>query len=73
MNTVGKGSIVKVSNPSKDEQGYYKVTSLRGGKANLGSIFGKGIYHKGVLAERLTECHDEWYEAWSKTETYMCM
>jgi predicted nucleotide-binding protein (sugar kinase/HSP70/actin superfamily) len=64
---IKKGSIVKFENSN------YMVTSLRGGKVNLGSIFGSRIYHKGVPVERVTENANEWYDNWTKSETYMCM
>jgi hypothetical protein len=63
------GSIVSI----KGESGYYKVTSYRGGKVNLGSIFGRSIYHKGVLIENVYENGDAFYDRWSQSETYMCM
>ena len=66
------GSVVKMK--SKDApRGNFRVTSIRGGKANLGSIFGKHIYHKGVPVENLKECGKEWYAAWQQSETYQCM
>lgn len=68
-NQIEVRSVVKRNN----ETGYYRVTSIRGGKANLGSIFGKCIYHKGVPVETLTECHSEWYAKWQQSETYQCM
>ena len=64
---IQKGSIVSFEN------GNYRVTSLRGGKVNLGSIFGKSIYHKGVPVECVFENSGEWYDKWSRSETYMCM
>jgi len=64
---IQKGSIVKFEN------GNYRVTSLRGGKVNLGSIFGKTIYHKGVPVENVTENEKEWSKKWTQSETYMCM
>jgi hypothetical protein len=64
---IKKGSIVKF------EDGNYRVTSLRGGKVNLGSIFGKSIYHKGIPVEYVSENSSEWYDKWSQSETYMCM
>jgi len=64
---VQKGSIVRF------EDGNYRVTSLRGGKVNLGSIFGSKIYHKGIPVEYVVEYGVEFYESWSKSETYMCM
>ena len=70
MQNINPGSIVKI----KETRGYYRVTSIRGGKANLGAIFGKRlIYHKGVDVNTLLECEAEWYKAWSQTETYQCM
>jgi hypothetical protein len=63
------GSIVSI----KGESGYYKVTNYRGGKVNLGSIFGRSIYHKGVPVENVYENGDAFYDRWSQSETYMCM
>lgn len=63
------GSIVSI----KGESGYYKVTNYRGGKVNLGAIFGKSIYHKGVPIENVYENGDQWYNKWTQSETYMCM
>jgi hypothetical protein len=64
---IQKGSIVKFEN------GNYRVTSLRGGKVNLGSIFGKTIYYKGIPIENITENEGEWYKKWTQSESYMCM
>jgi len=70
---INVGSIVKFVE-FKGSGGYYKVWSIRGGKANLGVIFGKRhLYHKGIPLTDLIECQDEWYKAWSKTESYQCM
>ena len=73
--TIQKGSIVAVKGVDKnsDLSGYYRVTSVRGGKANLGAIFGKHIYHKGIAVSSLIECEKEWYSQWSKSDTYACM
>ena len=68
-NEIKVGLIVSI----KDESGYYKVTSFRGGKVNLGSVFGRSIYHKGVPVENVYENGDAFYDNWSKSETYMCM
>lgn len=64
---IKKGSIVSFEN------GNYRVTSVRGGKVNLGSIFGKYIYHKGIPIEDVFENGEEWYKKWSQSESYMCM
>ena len=68
-NEIKTGSIVSL----KNEKGYYRVTSYRGGKVNLGSVFGKTIYHKGVPVENVYENENEWYTKWSQSESYMCM
>ena len=71
---ITKGSIVKFRNAwNNDQQGYYKVTNARGTWVNLGSIFGKSIYHKRVPVKLLEECEREWYSEWQKSETYQCM
>ncbi len=62
------GNVVKWSGDS----GYMRVKSIRGGKANLGAIFGKGIYHKGVPVNELVECEAEWWAKYTKSESYMC-
>ena len=68
-NEIKAGSIVSL----KNEKGYYRVTSYRGGKVNLGSVFGKTIYHKGVPVENVYENGSEWSKKWTQSETYMCM
>jgi len=65
------GNVVK--RLENGEWRYFRVTSIRGSKANLGSIFGKSIYHKGIPVSELTECEKEWYAKWSRSETYQCM
>jgi hypothetical protein len=63
------GSVVAFS------EGYYKVSALwtRKGTANLKSIFGSTIHHKGVPITSLREAEEEWYEKWTQSETYKCM
>ena len=74
-NEIVKGSIIKLKERYAEGElkGFYRITSIRGQYANLGSIFGGHIYHKRVPLEWLIECESEWYERWSKSETYMCM
>ena len=74
-NELNPGNVVKLIEryATGDFRGYYRITSIRGQYANLGSIFGKTIYHKRVPLEWLLECQEEWYARWSKSETYMCM
>ena len=66
------GSIVKAS-PILNITGFYRVKSIRGRFANLCTVFGGYIEHKSVPVKHLIECKDEWYSAWSKTESYQCM
>jgi hypothetical protein len=72
---LNQGTVVKLKETyaTGDYKGYYKITSIRGLYANLGSIFGKTIYHKRVPLAWLVECSEEWYARWSKSETYQCM
>ena len=75
-NELNPGNVVKLIEryaTGDFRSGYYRITSIRGAYANLGSIFGKTIYHKRVPLEWLLECEKEWYARWSKSETYMCM
>ena len=67
---IQKGSIVSIKN---GYGGYYKITSLKDGKVNLGSIIRKEILHKGVPIENIYENGKEWSKKWSKNNTSMCM
>jgi hypothetical protein len=75
MNEVKVGSIVafKDIKGDKEKSGHYRITSLRGGKVNLGSVFGRVIYYKGIPVDEVFEDEAAWYSKWSKSETYMCM
>ena len=53
--------------------GNYRVTCVKGGKVNLGAIFGKYIYHKGVPIDQVIDDEAAWYERWRNSETYRCM
>jgi hypothetical protein len=75
MKAVQKGSIVlfkDLTNNGKDSW-HYRVTSLKGGKVNLGSVFGKHIYFKGIPLEEVVEDEESWYAGWTRSESYMCM
>ena len=67
---IQKGSIVSIKN---GYGGYYKITSLKDGKVNLGSIIRNEILHKGVPIENIYENGKEWSKKWSKSNTSMCM
>jgi ribosomal protein L11 len=64
---IAKGLVVRY------QDGNYRVTAVKGGKVNLGAIFGKAIYHKGVPIEQVTDDEAAWYKRWTQSETYMCM
>jgi hypothetical protein len=68
-NGIKKGSIVKYN------EGFYRVSALfsKAQTVNLQSIFGSTIYFRGVPLYKMEEAHDEWYDHWSKSETYMSM
>ena len=67
LSKITKGATVKY------EGGFYRVTSVRGLKVNLGQIFGSKIYYKGVSIGQVTEAYEEWYENWTKSEAYQFM
>ena len=76
--TIAKGYIVKVKDghimaDGESARGFYRVTAVRGKYANLGPVFGKGVYYKSVPVTALKECQDEWYASWQQSDTYRCM
>jgi hypothetical protein len=57
----------------KFQGGFYKVSSHRGSKVNLMTVFGGRIIHKGIPETDVVEAYEEFYAHWCKSETYMCM
>ena len=57
----------------KFEGGFYRVSSHRGGKVNLAGVWNGRIYEKGIPEANVVEAADEFYDYWSKSESYMCM
>lgn len=72
-NFIEVGSIVKANPLTSTIKGYYRIKSIRGGKANLCGPFGRQIYHKGIPVKDLIECENEWYSQWQQSESYQCM
>jgi hypothetical protein len=76
---IQKGSIVSVKENVLDKngkvipKGFMQVTSIRGGKVNLGGIMNGKIYHKGIPIECVYESSAEWWDRYSKSESYMSM
>jgi len=66
-NEIIKGSVVRY------KDGYVRVTAKFKNTVNLGGIFNGKLYHKGVPLSEVVEARDEWYEAWTQSETYQCM
>ena len=62
-----KGSVVKY------KDGFVRVTAKFAKTVNLGGIFNGKIYHRKVPLTEVVEAHDEWYERWTKSETYQSM
>jgi hypothetical protein len=50
-----------------------RITRITSKWANIGAIWGKGVYDKMVPLTELTECGEEFYEGWRQSETYRCM
>jgi len=55
------------------QNGHYRITAVRGEKVNLGAVWGKHIYYKGISADEVFEDEAAWYAAWQQTESYRCM
>jgi hypothetical protein len=72
-NFIEVGSIVKANPLTSTIKGYYRIRSIRGGKANLCGPFGRLIYHKGIPVKDLIECENEWYSQWQQSESYQSM
>jgi hypothetical protein len=57
----------------KYDENFYRVRKVTKNTVNLGSIFGRTMYHKGVDKSKVKEAHDEWYAIWQQSDTYKCM
>lgn len=65
---VVKGSTVRY------QDGYYCVSSITKATCNLTGVFHRHrVIHKRVPLREVYEAHDEWYEKWAQSETYMSM
>jgi len=50
-----------------------RITRITSKWANIGAIWGKGVYDKKVPLTELTECSEQFYDNWRKSESYRCM
>jgi hypothetical protein len=62
-----KGTVVRY------KDGWMEVRAVFKNTVNLGPIFGSKTTVKGVPKSEVKPDHDTWYDAWSKSDTYMCM
>lgn len=73
---IKEGMVVKFINPengNRNQSGWMRVTKVTKNTVNLGAIFGRGIYHKGVDKALIVEDETAWYAAWQQSDTYRCM
>ena len=68
---IRKGMVVAYDDPK--DGGNYRVTKVTKTTVNLGAIFGKHIYYKGVDIKKVTNDEEAWYERWTKSDAYQCM
>lgn len=68
-NIIRKGSVVCF------QGGHQRVQSICVGKqtVNLTGVYAGRIYHKGVSIDDIYEDGDAQWEAFTQSETYMCM
>ena len=67
------GMIVAYTKPGEKNSGWYRVRKVTKNTVNLGSIFGKTLYHKSVPKDQVKEDEAAWYKRWQQSETYQCM
>lgn len=67
------GSIVAYQEPGASRAGWYRVRRVTKNTVNLGSIFGRALYHKSVPKDQVREDEAAWYAAWRKTDQYQSM
>ena len=66
------GMIVSYTN-EKGRVSHYRVRKVTKNTVNLGAIFGRALYYKGVDKSLVIEDEAAWYKKWQQSETYMCM
>lgn len=71
--SIEKGSIVKYTPEGESGEGHYRVSAKFKNTANLCSVFGSKIYHRGVKLTDLVEDYDGFMKSWQQSETYMSM
>jgi hypothetical protein len=66
-------SEIKTGSIVKFENGWFRVRKCTTNTVNLGSIFGKQLYHKGVPKDQVQEDEANWYKKWQQSDTYKSM
>lgn len=68
---INVGSIVTWTFGEKSQTG--RISRLTKTTCNLRSVWGGRIFAKGVSLKEVEESSAEFYSAWEKSESYMCM
>jgi hypothetical protein len=67
------GMIVAYANPETNKEEWCSVRKVTKNTVNLGSVFGRALYYKGVDIGLVRPDADAFYSNWRNSETYMCM
>ena len=68
------GTVVRYTGDNENIiKGWYSVTRVTKNTVNIGAIFGRTIYAKGIPKADVVEDHNAWYEAWQNTDAYRQM
>jgi len=68
---INVGSIVTWTNGETSQTG--RISRITKTTCNLRSVWGGRIFAKGVLLKEVHESGAEFYSAWERSESYMCM
>jgi hypothetical protein len=50
-----------------------RITRITSKWANIGGVWGGKVFDKKVPLTELEECGEQFYDNWSKSESYRCM
>ena len=65
---------LSVGNVVSYNGGHYRISKVSKETVNLRGVWGsKRVLHKAVPISEVTESGAEFYESWSRSESYMCM
>ena len=66
-----KGASTEFTLVPSIEQG--RISRINSKWVNIATIWGGKCTHKRIPLTELTECSEEFYDGWSKSESYRCM